>query len=135
MSKTEKPAKVKGESCFAGGSDLAFEQAKKNGWDVALPKNNQLFVDIDNTQDLVRFYKLRDTLLQNWGILSTTINPSKSGIPDRMHIVVNLAEQIDPITRIALQACMGSDRTREILSLVRVKTGDPHPTLFMEKKT
>jgi len=36
--------------------------------------------------------------------------------------------------RIALQACLGSDRVRELLSLIRWWAGSRHPTLFFEER-
>ena len=127
-------AKRTKESDFVGGSVVAFARAKKEGWTVVLPQPNELFVDIDDEAGFERFMEFQEILGQNWGVVGVRDTQSKSGNPNRKHIVVTLGCDVDPITRIALQACLGSDRKREILSLVNIKSGDTNPTLFFEKE-
>ena len=47
-----------------------------------------------------------------------------------------IAAQLPSIIKgkLLLQACLGSDRVRELLGYVQMKNGDAHPTLFLESK-
>jgi len=43
-------------------------------------------------------------------------------------------EDLTPIERVLLQACLGSDPVREVLSFLRIKRNHPTPTTFFELK-
>lgn len=101
---------------------------------------NELQIDIDSEVSL-RFFR------KQWYIFNsrmaayhkpmtslTTIYPSSSGKRGHWHVLITFKKPIDPIMRIALQVCLGSDRVRELLSLCRVLNGSPIPTLFFENK-
>lgn len=105
------------------------------GYDVVSPKANELQIDIDTEEQYVVFHDSLAMLIAN----STTPNPrvverpSRSGLP-HMHISVTLPYDVTPWQRIAMQAALGSDPRREVLSCVRLMRGDEHPTLFVEAK-
>lgn len=100
------------------------------------PEPDELQLDIDNQSDMA----LVDDML---GLLEASdvavrvhkITTSKSG---NSHVYLRLEWPggLDPVTRIALQACCGSDRKRELLSLLRhvFKTQHP-PTVLFERVT
>lgn len=117
---------------------VSYEHAKENaatlGLEIKLPKDNELFIDIDSEEDYATFQKQLSLLVRQEPALIVSNRPSKSGLPKR-HIVVALARPvIGELERILLQAALGSDRKRELLSWVRVKSGESeHPTLFFEK--
>ena len=68
------------------------------------------------------------------GIYNYTEKPSKSGEPGKMHITLVFQDRtFTTLERIGLQAMLGSDRVRELLSYVQYLNGDAHPTLFLEK--
>lgn len=113
-------------------SVAAFEQAEREGKEVVLPKPNQLFIDIDSEAGFALFMDQMERLRQ-FEFAYMTVTPSASGFPNR-HIVVDLDRDVSDIERIAFQAAMGSDPIRELLGLIRVSHGDPHPTLFLERK-
>ncbi len=105
------------------------------GFEIVLPKENELQIDIDSEEDYLRFQKMFFTVV-NKNISGITIKrncPSQSGFPKR-HITLSLPIDINFLERIALQACLGSDNVREFLSLIRYWTGDKYPSLFVEKK-
>ncbi len=125
-------------------STEAYKAAEILGMEVVLPQDNQLQIDIDDEEsykvylgNLVR-YKLH--FADNPVILEEA-RPSKSGKEGRQHITVTLAEPIiskggwyrDNERRILLQALLGSDPVREMLSYIRLVNDDEHPTLFIEK--
>jgi hypothetical protein len=105
--------------------------AKAKGRVVVVPKANELFVDIDSEADMERFQRIRVTL-ESFLSLKVDIRPSPSGRPDRHHIVVTLDREVTEIERVALQAILGSDPTREALSYRRILKGIAPATLFFE---
>lgn len=114
-------------------SRAAFDLAEQNGLVVVRPLPNQIQIDIDTDADY-RVYA------QNYGVVNRirpiqaqVIAPSRNKIEGR-HITLTFSDNLTPIERIAFQAVLGSDRSREALSLERVYNGDPTPTLFLEKK-
>lgn len=119
---------------YAISSEAAYGRALAAGWVVVLPEETQLFIDIDNVEDLAKFHELWPTLKQfrpDAEVLRNT--PSPSGKKGRFHIVVDLKIPIDQYGRVMLQAAMGSDRKRELLAWRRIENEDEHPTLFFEK--
>ena len=115
-------------------STTAIAQAKKAGLDVVFPKPNELQIDIDDDDSLKAFARTCSVVDQYWGIKSETKAPSKSGKPGRFHITIALGREVNGTERIALQSALGSDRMREVLSLIRLLEKDPYPTLFIERK-
>jgi len=105
--------------------------AKANGRVVVVPKANELFVDIDSEADMERFKRLRATV-ESFLPLKVDVRPSPSGRPGRHHIVVTLDREVTEIERVALQAILGSDPTREALSYRRILNSITPATLFFE---
>lgn len=125
-----------GSACYLGAdfsSKTAYDQAKRENLIVILPADNQLFVDIDNDLGYARYQRHLPLLQEFYEVSGIAENPSKSGQPDRRHITISLAEAIDPVERLLLQAFLGSDVKREFLGLQRVRDEDPAPTLFLER--
>ena len=60
------------------------------------------------------------------------VRPSPSGRPGRHHVVVTMPRPVSPMERIALQAILGSDPIREMLSWFRIERGIEEPTIFFE---
>lgn len=113
-------------------SDKAFEDAERGNKIVLLPKDNELFIDLDSEDALTLFNK-RLKRLGTWhNTTDKQISPSKK--KNHYHAIVTLETNIDPMQRIFLQLFLGSDPIRELLSLQRILIKDPHPTLFIEKK-
>ena len=108
------------------------QAAKELGLDLLKPGPYDVFLDIDNATDNA-FLSLMLDVLRNNGIefnvmLTTT---SKSG---NKHTYLRFTRPISAIERIAIQACLGSDRVRELLSLLRIWTNaECPPTAFFEK--
>jgi hypothetical protein len=115
-------------------SSYAYHQAELNGHVVVLPKDNELLIDIDSDAAEQLFHKQLTKVNEYVGVSTWTATPSKSGEPERKHIIVQLQRSIAQIERIVLQAVLGSDLRRELLSYCRWTIGDPQPTLFFEKQ-
>jgi hypothetical protein len=121
-------------------STRAIELAEREGLDVKFPADNELFIDIDNEHSFKLFQNQFYIVKHYIGVVKTkaypydyVVTPSRHGLPGR-HIVVTLSRNVTKLERIALQACLGSDRVREVLGFVQIQNGDPHPTLFLEAK-
>ncbi len=112
----------------------ADKRAEARGCYVVDPQPNELFIDIDREEDFEYFKKnvnwLKD-IVECWHI-----TPSPSGKPGHYHIVVTLKRAVrDAFERIGLQAILGSDRLREVLSWRNALNNSGRPTCFFEKET
>jgi hypothetical protein len=91
------------------------------------PEPDELQLDIDDRDDM-RVAVDMLAVLEGNGVPARVIKTtrSKSG---NAHVYIKLEwpEGLDPVTRIALQACLGSDRKRELLSLLRHLFQTQHP--------
>lgn len=131
------PEVLEGSDFDLGGnppsSKYAYERAERENLAIVLPKPNELLVDIDNEDAENVFNTLLPLVAEYIGLISVERNPSKSGHP-RYHLTVTLGRDVTPLERIALQAILGSDRKRELLSFIEMTNGDQTPTLFLELK-
>ena len=114
-------------------SARAIREAEDNDLDVVYPTAYQLQLDIDTERAMQIFYELKPVLDKYYGIVGCVIEDSRSGFPKR-HVTLTLRGTVTNMERIALQACLGSDRVRELLGVIQERAGDPHPTLFLEKR-
>lgn len=108
--------------------------AAELGLRVRLPADDELFVDIDSDEAFNTMVAMRDVLRESgFGLTLRWITDSKSGYPHQ-HVCLVAWRALTPLERVALQACLGSDRKRELLSFLRIeeKTDRP-PTVFFEK--
>ena len=133
VSKTEDSINKDGE--IGRSSEEAIKLAEKNNWSVVFPSEHALQIDIDSADAYETFKRHKDILDKTLGIEDCSEWPSKSGLSWRKHITIRLKQPISAERRILLQAAMGSDRMREILSFARLINGDPNPTLFFEKNS
>jgi hypothetical protein len=97
--------------------------AQKHNLKIVLPEPNQLQLDIDSTK-LPEFHEHHIYILEQFNkVTAVRTTKSKSG---NMHVYIDLERPVDPYERIALQACLGSDLKRELLTLNNLK--DPSNT-------
>lgn len=111
----------------------AAKAAKEKGLVIVLPKANELFIDIDDAEGLARFEKFFPKVRELIEVERHHIRPSPSGEKDHYHITVVFAHALFDYERIALQAILGSDPMREVLSWQRQRNGQENPTLFFER--
>jgi hypothetical protein len=109
--------------------ESAREKATSLGLVVVFPEPHELFVDIDSKAAMKRFCRAIGRLPG----VTYLVRPSPSGRPGRFHIVVTMPGPVGAMERIALQAMLGSDPTRELLSWMRTLRGITQPTLFFER--
>lgn len=113
-----------------------YHYAKAHGLEVVVPDVYTLQLDIDDDTSMQTFFVMHEMLASN-GVRITTerITRSKSG---NRHVYLRLDRQLTDIERIAWQACLGSDRKRELLSLLsalqlRGERSQHPPTLLFER--
>lgn len=108
--------------------------ASAMGMDIIFPKNNELFIDIDDTPSSLRFYEAMRRLRKlGCNFVHTLNTPSKSGDVKR-HMIVKTPWPLTPMECIAWQAALGSDRDRTIMELLDLRAGKRTPTCFFEVK-
>ena len=103
-------------------SDLSKDPKKvadENGWDLVIPAADELFLDIDCEDDVPGVMQQLACLAKN-GFECEIVRSTPSKTAGHRHMVVKLPQAVDEMTRVALQACLGSDRRREILSVLRL---------------
>lgn len=110
-------------------------RAAERGHVCRYPADNELFLDIDSLDGLGR---LHAAVVQNQYVRSIVdavhTHPSPSGKAGRFHTIVTLKKRVDKFERITLQALLGSDLAREILSYQEAQAGCERPTVFFEKE-
>lgn len=119
--------------------DKTVAEAERRNCEIKLPEPNELFIDIDRKEDFEAFYDQLTVLRERFECeMEQTQSPS--GEPWHFHIRVKLFEngrpyELEETMRIALQASLGSDRKRELLSLRRIIDHADRPvSLFFEKR-
>jgi hypothetical protein len=120
------------ERLYTLSNDLAFETAAALGLDVVVPDSNTLVLDIDATSLPAYFFELETMLGNFFKIKKREVTISKSG---NYHVYLTMEKSFTVLERIALQAILGSDPKKELLSLVREKNPDcrlGHPILMFE---
>lgn len=119
-----------------GNEELIRAKAQMLNLDVKYPAPNELFLDVDSAEDFKHFISLFDRLQVHLPDVTFTWTKSKSG-GDKKHVIVTFPSELgfSEIERIAWQACMGSDRIREFLSMLSwKKDATSRPTVFFEQK-
>jgi hypothetical protein len=112
-------------------AEEVHEVATSLGMEAFLPEPNEIQVDLD--KDAKLHAGILQLLNDNGLPLSvglTTI--SKSG---NKHVYLTANRSLSDSERIILQACLGSDPVREVLSMIRIACGSTAPTALFEKKT
>jgi hypothetical protein len=123
--------------------DDPYETAAARGLECHVPKPYELFVDIDTPED-ERHLREGIKILMNNGVAFKNIRytMSRSSRPwwrfwtwRHQHVRIVFPRDVTDVERVLLQACLGSDRKRELLSWLRIekRTGRP-PTVFFEER-
>jgi hypothetical protein len=110
--------------------DTARDIAKSKGLVAFFPYDDELFLDYDGTTEAdVEFLLapvakvLEENGVSIFGRL-TTVSQSGEGI----HVYLQVNQPIDIFERLIVQACMGSDPVKEVLSYLRMLVGNCHRT-------
>jgi hypothetical protein len=110
------------------------EWAEKFNCDLLVAGDKQLFVDLDTDAAWALFNYQLKRLDKHFPFRSWTVSASKQGLPHR-HVTIDLVDDYSLMTRIALQACLGSDPTRELISVKRALNDEENVVVFFEPRT
>jgi hypothetical protein len=113
--------------------EYVHSQARKHRCDVLYASDTTLLIDLDDNEAYNTFLdqlELLEDLGTDW-FSGYDILASRNG---NKHAVVRLSEPMPLIERLLLQACLGSDRKRELLSYVGMLRGQPRPSLLFRPK-
>lgn len=105
--------------------DQIREKAMKKGLLALTPRANELLLDLDQSMNDVTLRILRDEKLIEDELTTTSAGGNR-------HLYLRLVRQLSHAERIALQASLGSDAQREMLSMVRFLTEGCVPTVLFE---
>lgn len=116
---------------YPDGTVEAVEKAIAEGCEVVYGSDLTLLLDLDTPESvatyrsrenyLVNRYKVDPRHAQEW--------PSKSG---NLHVVIHLGVTASILERIALQAILGSDANREMLSLGDIRDDHANPIMLFK---
>jgi hypothetical protein len=109
-----------------------IKEMERLGYTLIIPKRHQIQIDIDTQEQYERFSRQYQILSTVCTMVITKEGPSRSGLPHR-HIYIDMPFDMTMSQRIAYQAALGSDPTRELLSLIRLAAGVENPVLLAEK--
>jgi len=116
---------------YALDREWADHQADIRGLVVVPSTADTLQLDFDSEAAYEEFLESRlPKLLNLYDVKRVYWTESASG---NKHVYVVLPFESTPIERIALQAVLGSDPIRELLSIRREDEGADNPSLFFEK--
>lgn len=129
----------------------SFDAAHDNDLDVIRPTDAQIQLDLDrpwpSTEPCIDDFgrimgplldgysatagRLVRSLCEYFTILSAEAWRSHGG---NIHVQLTMSQELDPRSRIAIQACLGSDPIRELLSLIRVENGCADPIALFKPR-
>lgn len=97
-----------------------IKTAIKLGLDCRFPEKNQLFIDADTPEDTKAMFEgIKVLEVNGFSIRRISSTLSKSGIGHMHHVLeTDLDFEARPDLRIAFQAALGSDRRRELHSIL-----------------
>src|SRR5215471_3037941 len=101
-------------------------------WEIIVANDTELQLDFDSEREPERFLEVFGIFTEQYPIIGLRRTISKSG--KGLHIRIYLQQPMEIIQRIAWQAALGSDVTREALSLISVAKGWLNPILLFEKR-
>lgn len=104
--------------------------AADNNCDLFICAANQLALDLDTVGGITQMTDMLPFVNELFGVTKEERWASQSG---NVHCVIDLKDSVQPLTRILLQALLGSDPKREIIALAELNDGFAESTLFRPK--
>lgn len=129
------PLEITGESEapleYEDDSEKASSKAKELGLDIIPPGPNEVQIDLDTPADIKHLNAgLKILKDKHEGYKLTQLTTSKSG---NKHVYITFDRKWEPMERIIVQACLGSDRKRELLGMMRILNNtSTMPSLLFE---
>lgn len=102
------------------------EIAAEKGLTAVTPLPDEIMLDLDDgaTINLKVLKALEDN---NWYVVSQLETISQHG---NLHVYLKMNKELSTLERIAVQACLGSDPVKEVLSFIRSENHDAAVAMF-----
>lgn len=111
----------------------AIRKAERTGCTIEYADDHTLQLDLDSDEaDYIYDKQLR--LLDELGIIHILKLTERRSKSDNWHITITLRDPLSIEVRILLQACLGSDIKRELLSYAGYLKGQTRPVLLFRPK-
>lgn len=125
----ESPEPVTIEQVMSGHGDAA-EKAIAAGFTVVQSTERTLLIDIDRARSLTEFDRRLTWMAHYLPLREVARWPSKSG--RGWHVVVESTEEMSPVERLLLEACLGSDLRRAFYGLLHARKGFMNPSMLFK---
>jgi len=112
-------------------SEDAAKHAESCGFEVYRGNEKTLLLDIDSGNDFRKFELNRDLIDELVGIDDYTIWNSQS---DKHHVLLRLKKPLSIELRLFIQACLGSDVKKELLTYKRILEGETEPVMLFRPR-
>lgn len=109
--------------------DMRITEARLLGFEVVFGDETHLLLDIDQPELPMVFHSLMAMAYDRFGAHIEAQWKSKSG---NTHVAISLAFPMSMVERIALQAMLGSDPRKEMMSLCSHHIGVDNPVLLFK---
>lgn len=113
--------------------EYAPDKAARLGLTLVMPKDDELFIDLDSPDAMARFSLLfDDEFTQVYPLASVKFTTSSGG---NIHAYVTVPE-LKPLKmeeRLALEAALGGDPLRQMIAVKHHREGYAYPSVFFEK--
>ena len=113
---------------YSEDREVYMDRKLSEGFVIYRPEDNELLLDLDTPIQRLKFGEIYGRLCFEYPGISYKWWVSESG--NGTHVVVVLPFPVSMELRLALQAILGSDPVKELLSVFRLREGDPIPTLL-----
>jgi hypothetical protein len=107
--------------------EKAVTDAEEKGFTAVRTRPNWVMLDLDDDDSQTTYRKQLPIARKVYGAKEYKQWRSKSG---GLHVILKVERDLSVVERIALQACLGSDRKRELLGLKLVSEGVPEPIVL-----
>jgi hypothetical protein len=114
---------------------ICIQEARKSGLDILEGDGHTLLFDLDSEESLNVFLQRVHFLESKFAMVHMIVTHSKSGNYHAVCTLDPLFPSVDPMIRVAVQACLGSDWKKEMLACLRtLNYNQSDSMLFRPKK-
>lgn len=111
---------------------FALQIAKNEGAIVVRGNALRILLDLDEPEDEIFYDDMFPVICEHINLKEVKRWRSKNG---GLHVEISSPRPLTIRTRLLIQACLGSDRVKEFLSLVRVWKKETDPVMLFKPKT
>jgi hypothetical protein len=108
-------------------------KAIAEGFTVVRSDDTHLLLDLDSPAALAQYQRVLPLIEEKYGTAQQIQSWRSRG--GNTHVYIELEKPLDLRLRLMLQAALGSDGVKEVLSMVAVDNGVPEPSLLFMPQT